>query len=193
MGFRVLKELLIAGLGNPGLVYARTRHNIGALFVQALCIENQASFKKNSQFNAKVTSFSLASLKIHCLISLDFMNHSGHAIQTFMHYYRFSTRQLLVVQDELDLPPGTFRFKTGGGHAGHNGVRDVIQQLHSNDFHRLRLGIGHPAGSMEVSDYVLSTPTPLESSQLRQSIEDAQLALLHWLKNNFNAENKNGF
>lgn len=185
----MFKEVLIAGLGNPGPAYAKTRHNAGALFVQALCADQQATFKKKSQFNSLLSTFNLGDFKIHCLISLDFMNHSGRAIQAFMHYYGFSTTQLLIVQDELDLAPSIFRFKTGGGHAGHNGLRDVIQKLQSNDFHRLRLGIGHPAGRMDVSDYVLSLPSPLESSQLHQSIQAAQLELPHWLKNNLEKNN----
>ena len=177
--------LLIAGLGNPGSQYARTRHNAGAWFVQALCEAQQLTLSHKSNFKAHIAQGSLNTLPCHCVISQDFMNHSGQVIAPIAKYYRIPVENILIVHDELDLPPGSFRFKSGGGHAGHNGVRDLIEHLQNPAFHRLRIGIGHPGKaidrSIDVSDYVLRIPPSEEESLIRKAIQQALEQLPQWL------------
>ena len=177
--------LLVAGLGNPGSRYARTRHNAGAWFVEALCDKLSLTLGTQSRFKALVAQGTLHHVPCHFLITQDFMNHSGQTIAPIAHYYRIPPAQILIVHDELDLPPGTFRFKSGGGHAGHNGLRDLIQHLGSPDFQRLRLGIGHPGKAAErqldVSEYVLAVPPATEAQSIHEAIRTAMDQLPQWL------------
>ncbi len=176
--------ILIAGLANPGLRYSRTRHNAGAWLVQALCEDQHLNLRPQSTFKALVASGSLGTLPCYCVISQDYMNHSGQIIAPIAKYYRIPPTHLLIVHDELDLPPGSFRFKNGGGHAGHNGVRNLIEHLQSPAFHRLRLGIGHPAKedrNLDVSDYVLAIPPAQEEHLIREAIGQALAQLPEWL------------
>lgn len=176
---------LIAGLGNPGSQYARTRHNAGAWFVQALCEAQQITLSPKSSFKAHVAQGTLNTLPCHFVMPQDFMNHSGQVIAPIAKYYRIPVENILIVHDELDLPPGSFRFKSGGGHAGHNGVRDLIEHLQNPAFHRLRIGIGHPGKSIDrnidVSDYVLAIPPAEEEALIRKAIFDALEQLPQWL------------
>ncbi len=176
--------LLIVGLGNPGLRYAKTRHNAGAWLVQALCESQSLTLRPHATFKALMAQGSIGTLPCHYVISQDYMNHSGQIIAPIAKYYRIPPTHLLVVHDELDLPPGAFRFKSGGGHAGHNGVRDLIEYLQSPAFHRLRIGIGHPGKedrNLDVSDYVLAIPPTEEVHLIREAMGQAMDQLPEWL------------
>ena len=120
----------------------------------------------------------LVRLELHgrsCILAMPttFMNHSGQAVRAIMDYYQVATSNLLVAYDDLDLPPGTARLKKGGGHGGHNGIRDIFRHLPEQDFLRLRIGIGHPGIREQVTDYVLSRPSAPEELVIRQSIAEA--------------------
>ncbi len=177
--------ILIAGLANPGTRYARTRHNAGAWFVQALCQSQGLSLRLQSTFKALMVQGTLHTLPCQFVIPQDFMNHSGQTIAPIATYYRIPPSNILIVHDELDLPPGSFRFKSAGGHAGHNGVRDLIEHLQNPAFHRLRIGIGHPGKTtdhpIDVSDYVLGVPPAIEEILIQKAIQEAMDQLPEWL------------
>ncbi len=163
---------LIVGLGNPGPRYADTRHNAGFWFVEHLAREENATFHREAKFHGEVCRLSRHACRL--LKPETFMNRSGQAAISLMNFYRIPLSQVLVVHDELDLPPGTARLKRGGGHGGHNGLRDLIRHLGSGDFMRLRLGIGHPGHKDQVVDYVLHPP----SREDAQAIQEAMSAAL---------------
>jgi PTH1 family peptidyl-tRNA hydrolase len=158
----------IIGLGNPGTQYAQTRHNVGFWFVDRLAEQQRASFKTESKFHGQ-----LAKISNYWLFkSNTYMNESGRAVMAFAQFYRLTPSQLLVIHDDLDLPVGTARLKTGGGHGGHNGLRDISQQM-GNEFHRLRLGIGHPGNKNQVANYVLKNPSADDQIAILQAIDQA--------------------
>jgi PTH1 family peptidyl-tRNA hydrolase len=146
---------LIVGLGNPGPKYAETRHNAGFWFLDALLHEAGATLRQQSRLQAETARAEVAGAE--CLLArpTTFMNHSGQAVQAVAAYYKVPAERVLVAYDELDLPPGVARLKAGGGHGGHNGLRDVCRHLGTHDFLRLRLGIGHPGHKDAVTGYVL--------------------------------------
>lgn len=164
---------LIVGLGNPGASYADTRHNVGAWFVEAFCQKNRIQLKNDAKFNARLGQFGSGGREVRIFISNTFMNHSGRAVGSIAQYFQIPVETILVAHDDLDLPPGTARFKTGGGHGGHNGLRDIIHHLNSREFHRLRIGIGHPGNKDEVVDYVLHRPNQEDEKKIRESIDDS--------------------
>lgn len=162
---------LIIGLQNPGANYEHTRHNVGGWFAKALARTYHCSFKADKKMQADI-----ADLKHEngpCLIVLPhtFMNLSGQPTRAISHFYKFSPEEILVAHDELDLPAGCARIKTGGGHGGHNGLRDIISQLGSADFHRLRFGIGHPGHKDLVHQFVLSKPSGHDKQQIDEAID----------------------
>ncbi|KTD23811.1 peptidyl-tRNA hydrolase, PTH1 family [Legionella lansingensis] len=160
---------LIIGLRNPGSAYEHTRHNAGGWFVQALAQRHGAAFKVDKKFHAELANFEIKGLPCKALLPLTFMNHSGLPAREVSQFYHIDAHEILVVHDELDLPTGRIKIKTGGGHGGHNGLRDLINHLGNSDFHRLRIGIGHPGHKDMVLNYVLGKP----SAQDRQLIFDA--------------------
>jgi len=160
---------LIAGLGNPGADYAATRHNAGFWFVDALAAAHGASLRAEAKFHGELGRAAVGGRDVWLLKPTTFMNHSGQAVAAVARYYKLAPEQILVAHDDLDLPVGTARLKRGGGHGGHNGLRDVINHLGSRDFLRLRLGIHHPGDSKAVVDYVLGRPSAAD----REAIEDA--------------------
>jgi PTH1 family peptidyl-tRNA hydrolase len=162
---------LIVGLGNPGLQYENTRHNVGAVFVSKLAVQYDATWHLEAKFKAEVTSFSYGTDKIWLLLPTTYMNLSGEAVQAFATFYRIPSHEILVVHDELDLLPGIVRFKFGGGSAGHNGLKSIVQHLGTQDFYRLRLGIGHPGDRDQVADYVLQRPTAAEKIEISSAID----------------------
>lgn len=168
---------LIVGLGNPGSQYANTRHNAGVWFIDALCARHRLTLKNEPKFNARVAQWILNGKECRLLIPNTFMNHSGQAVGAITQYYQIPTQTILVAHDELDIPAGTARFKTGGGHGGHNGLRDIIHHLKSPEFHRLRLGIGHPGNKDDVVDYVLKDPSKDDAQKIRAVIEETLLML----------------
>ena len=146
---------LIAGLGNPGREYERTRHNAGFWWVDAIAGRKRAHWSKESKFAGFTTRLSESGHEFWLLKPATYMNESGRSLAAFMRFYRIEPAELLVVHDELDLPPGTVKLKKGGGTGGHNGLTDIVECLGTKDFWRLRIGIGHPGHKDMVADYVL--------------------------------------
>ena len=166
--------LLIVGLGNPGNRYAETRHNAGLNFVQQAASDIGATFHFESKFEGSIANARVDSNEIRLYTPGTFMNDSGRAVAKVVRFYKVPVEQLLVAHDELDLPPGTVRLKRGGGHGGHNGLRDIFPHLGSRDFLRLRIGIGHPGSQDQVVDYVLHKPSKEDANLIQQSIATAR-------------------
>jgi len=164
---------LIVGLGNPGPKYEQTRHNVGFVFVDELARSKGASFKLENKFHGDVCKLSLAGHDIWLLKPNTFMNLSGKSVAALARFYKIAPESMLVVHDELDIPPGQLRLKQGGGHGGHNGLRDMITQLVSKEFIRLRVGIGHPGQSRDVSNYVLGKAPRDEQIEIDAAIDEA--------------------
>ena len=164
---------LIVGLGNPGPKYEQTRHNVGFVFVDELARSKGASFKLENKFHGDVCKLSLAGHDIWLLKPNTFMNLSGKSVAALARFYKIAPESMLVVHDELDIPPGQLRLKQGGGHGGHNGLRDMITQLVSKEFIRLRVGIGHPGQSRDVSNYVLDKASRDEQIEIDAAIDEA--------------------
>ncbi|ROR34808.1 aminoacyl-tRNA hydrolase [Inmirania thermothiophila] len=160
---------LVVGLGNPGPRYEDTRHNAGAWFVEALARAHGVALREEARFRARVGRGVIAGADLRLAVPTTYMNHSGEAVAALARFFRIPPEAILVAHDDLDLPPGTARLKQGGGHGGHNGLRDIIARLGSPAFRRLRLGIGHPGHRDEVVAYVLRRPPPEE----RRAIEEA--------------------
>lgn len=161
---------LIVGLCNPGSAYEKTRHNAGEWFIHALAEHHNVSFKLEKKFFGHVASIE----NIIILLPNTFMNLSGQAVQAVMNFYKFSAENILVVHDELDLPPGIAKLKVnGGGHGGHNGLRDIINRLGTKSFQRLRIGIGHPGHKDLVLNYVLGKPSNSDKLSILNAIDRA--------------------
>ncbi len=164
---------LIFGLGNPGPGYAETRHNAGFWFLDRLAELQGAGFKTQSRLHSEIVRVILHGKECILAKPMTFMNHSGQAVRAVMDYYKVSAHELLVAYDELDLPPGVVRLKQGGGHGGHNGLRDIFRHTVDHDFLRLRIGIGHPGSKDAVTAYVLGRATASQERLMRDSISDA--------------------
>lgn len=165
---------LIVGLANPGPQYADTRHNAGAWFVERLAQQLGVALVADSKSFGLLARCSVAGQDVRLLIPTTFMNRSGQAIGTVAGFYKISPAEILVAHDELDLLPGQIRLKTGGGHGGHNGLRDTIACLgNQNTFHRLRIGIGHPGDKSQVSNFVLGKAPGVESALTDLAIDEA--------------------
>lgn len=164
---------LIVGLGNPGAEYDRTRHNAGFWLVDELCWRYKGSWRTEGKFQGDVARVDIDGQDIWLLKPMTYMNLSGQAVLALAHFYKILPDQILVVHDELDLPPGAARFKQGGGHGGHNGLKDIAARLSSPAFWRLRLGIGHPGDRNEVANFVLKKPRAEEQQALDEAIEQA--------------------
>ena len=187
--------ILIVGLGNPGPKYAQTRHNAGFWFLDALLehIDSEgvdAGLRSQSRMSAEICR-----TRVHgrdCIFAKPtvFMNHSGLAVRTLVDYYRVSEENLLIAYDDLDLPPGTVRLKMGGGHGGHNGMRDIFRHLDRTDFMRLRIGIGHPGFKDAVTGYVLSRAPAEQEKSIMHSIGDAIAVMPDLLKGNVSKATK---
>lgn len=168
---------VIAGLGNPGQKYSETRHNAGFWFLDELARCNGIAFREQARFKSETARIELFGQDCLLLKPTTFMNHSGQAIHAALGYFEVPSSQLLVAYDELDLPAGTARLKFGGGHGGHNGLRDIFQHWPDREFLRVRIGIGHPGVKSEVTDYVLGRPTPGEEKRIRGAISEVISAL----------------
>jgi PTH1 family peptidyl-tRNA hydrolase len=160
---------IIVGLGNPGPEHQLTRHNAGFWFVDALVRAQGAQFRSHSRYHGEVCRVTLEGRELVLLKPHTYMNRSGLAVRALLDYIKAPVGELLVVHDELDLPPGTARFKLGGGHGGHNGLRDTITHCGA-DFWRLRLGIGHPGDRSQVIDYVLQRASRADEDAIVSSI-----------------------
>lgn len=168
---------LIAGLGNPGTQYDQTRHNAGFWFVNEIARLYGGQFCLESKFNAEVCKLTVEGKAVWLMKPQTFMNRSGQPVRALAHFYKIPPEQILIAHDELDLEPGIARLKTGGGHGGHNGLRDLISQLGMKEFHRLRIGIGHPGHRDQVSDYVLGRPGKDDQIAIERAIDDATRVL----------------
>jgi PTH1 family peptidyl-tRNA hydrolase len=169
---------LIVGLGNPGSEYRGTRHNAGADFVEELARMSGVPLQDDAKFFGRTGQLTLAGHPLRLLIPTTFMNRSGKSVAAMAGFYKISPEQILIAHDELDIAPGTARFKRGGGHGGHNGLRDIVPALANNrDFYRLRIGIGHPGHASRVTGYVLGAPTAEERARIDASINEAIRAL----------------
>jgi len=166
----------IIGLGNPGEKYAHTRHNVGYRVVDGLAREAGERFRTEQKFLGAACQVSIANCGLRLLKPTTFMNESGQSVRRFMDFFKLEPDRLLVVHDELDLPPGTARLKMGGGHGGHNGLRDLVSHI-GRDFLRLRIGIGHPGQKHQVTNYVLRPPRPEELPAVEDSLLESRRAL----------------
>ncbi|MDY0136198.1 MAG: aminoacyl-tRNA hydrolase [Thiomicrospira sp.] len=176
---------LIVGLGNPGAQYEQTRHNAGFWFVEEIARQQGAVFRPEPKFFGDVTKINWQGQQAWLLKPTTFMNRSGQSIQALAKFYRLTPDQILVAHDELDLPVGAARLKTGGGHGGHNGLRDTIAALSTPQFHRLRLGIDHPGDRHQVVNYVLHSPAKAEREALDAAIDQAARVLIDILRGDF--------
>ena len=169
---------LIVGLGNPGATYDQTRHNAGQDWLVQLAKEEGISLTTEKRFFGDYGQGFVAGHKVHLLVPNTFMNLSGQAVQALCSFYKIDTENILVAHDELDLPPGTARLKLGGGHGGHNGLRDIISKRSGDkNFHRLRIGIGHPGNAKLVTNYVLKKAPLEERISLQNSMDKAIKAM----------------
>ncbi len=169
---------LIVGLGNPGREYEDTRHNAGALFVSELAKQQGSTLKPENKFYGLSSRIHLDGQDVRLLIPTTFMNRSGQAVAAISHFYKVAIEDILVAHDELDIEAGTARFKQGGGHGGHNGLRDIIAQCGNNkNFHRLRIGIGHPGSADRVTGHVLSKAPQAEHQKILDAIDESIRAL----------------
>lgn len=161
---------LIVGLGNPGPEHLLTRHNAGFWFIDLLARQYELVFRSETKFHSEVCRLSLSGHD--CLICkpTTFMNRSGQAVQSITNFYKIPLSEILVVHDEIDLETGVIRFKQGGGHGGHNGLRDIIEKTGGNEFNRLRIGVGHPGSSNEVINYVLGKASTDDQELIMQGI-----------------------
>ncbi|MDH3547878.1 MAG: aminoacyl-tRNA hydrolase [Gammaproteobacteria bacterium] len=180
---------IIAGLGNPEDRYKRTLHNAGFWFVDALARKYGGSFKYEKKFDAESCRVKLHGEDVWLVKPQSYMNHSGQPIRGLLDYYRLSVTELLVAHDEIDLPPGTVRLKEGGGHGGHNGLRDIVRQCGA-DFLRLRLGVGHPGDKDEVTNYVLKRASSDVEAAIEGNIDDAMVVMPELVDGDINAAMK---
>jgi len=167
---------IIAGLGNPGPEHLLTRHNVGFWFVDALAARLGGRFRSHNRFHGEICRVPLHGEEVTLLKPSTYMNHSGLAIRALTDYLKVTPAQTLVVHDELDLPVGEARFKLGGGHGGHNGLRDTTTHIGA-DFWRLRIGIGHPGDKSQVIDYVLHRAPKADEEKILAAIASALDAL----------------
>lgn len=167
---------IIVGLGNPGPEHLLTRHNVGFWFVDALAAKSGGKFRSHARFQGDICRLQLCGAEITLLKPMTYMNRSGLAIRSLCDYVKVPPGEMLVVHDELDLPVGEARFKLGGGHGGHNGLRDTITHV-GQDFWRLRLGIGHPGDKSQVIDYVLNRAPREEEERILEGVGKALDAL----------------
>ena len=165
---------LIVGLGNPGREYESTRHNVGFRWVDELARLHKMSFKNESRFHGVAARGQFHGHDVLLLKPQTFMNASGRSVASLAQFHKIALEEILVVHDELDLPPGVARLKFGGGHGGHNGLKDIIAHFGSKEFWRLRLGIGHPGDRDEVTNYVLNDPRKEERELILGAMSKAQ-------------------
>ena len=168
---------LLVGLGNPGPEYEATRHNAGFWWVDAAARKLGATLTPQRSYFGLAARANASTGTVWLLQPMTYMNLSGKAVAALARFYKIAPQEILVVHDELDLLPGQAKIKLGGGHAGHNGLRDIHAQLGSADYWRLRLGIGHPGVKAEVVDYVLRKPAPEQRELIEQTIARSVEAL----------------
>lgn len=165
---------LIVGLGNPGPQYDSNRHNAGVIYLHHLAKGYSGSLRGESKFFGEFGSINIAGADVKLLFPTTYMNHSGKSVAAVCNFFKIEPENMLVAYDEIDFEVGVTRFKHGGGHGGHNGIRDIINALGGKkDFYRLRIGVGHPGHKSMVANYVLSDPSRSEADLIMSNIEDA--------------------
>lgn len=185
---------LIVGLGNPGEQYTKTRHNAGFWLLDALAKRYGAHFSLEKKFQAACAKVAIKHHSVYLAKPQTFMNASGRSVAALANFYHLAADEILVVHDELAIPEGALRLKFGGGHAGHNGLRDIISALGSKDFYRLRMGIDHPGNAKAVVNYVLSSPSkeallqfdekmPRALEAVERLVDEGSERATHWLHN----------
>ena len=167
----------IAGLGNPGPRYAETRHNAGFWFLEEVARLSEAKLRLNGKLQSRVARVLLHGRECVLVQPDTFMNESGPAIRAVTDYFQIPARNLLIAYDELDLPAGVVRLKVGGGHGGHNGLRDVFRHTEDHGFLRLRFGIGHPGSKEAVLNHVLGRPSSADEELIRKAVARAVAVL----------------
>ena len=180
---------IIAGLGNPEERYERTLHNAGFWFVDALARKYGGRFRYEKKFDADYCRINLHGEDAWLVKPQSYMNNSGQPIRGLLDYYRLRVTELLVAHDEIDLPPGTVRLKEGGGHGGHNGLRDIVRHCGA-EFVRLRLGVGHPGEKDMVTNYVLKRGSSDVEAAIERNIDDAMLVMPELVDGDINAAMK---
>jgi peptidyl-tRNA hydrolase, PTH1 family len=175
---------LLVGLGNPGNEYTQTRHNVGFWWIDKLAHQHKLDLKVDKAFHGGVARWNHQGQTVWLLEPNTFMNRSGLAVAALSRFYKIAPADILVIHDELDLPPGEVKFKQGGGHAGHNGLRSIHEELGTPDYWRLRVGIGHPGIKSEVVHWVLKKPAPVDFSLIETGIDRSLDALPFVLASN---------
>ncbi|RUO59473.1 aminoacyl-tRNA hydrolase [Pseudidiomarina insulisalsae] len=164
---------LLVGLGNPGPEYSQTRHNAGFWLVEEFARRHALTLQPETKFFGHTARLQKGAWDLRLLEPMTFMNKSGKAVAALANFFKIAPNEILVAYDELDLPPGVAKFKTGGGSGGHNGIKDMIAALGSPDFHRLRIGIGHPGHKSKVTGYVLGKAPAAEQHMMDDTIAQA--------------------
>lgn len=179
---------LLVGLGNIGETYTSTRHNLGWMAVSAYMKAHQSEvFQQKARLHANVATARVGEQTVVAALPTTYMNASGRAVQALSQFYQLRPEEILVVQDELDLPVGTMRFTLGGGAGGHNGIRSIQEHLPETLLPRLRLGIGHPTTPQPVEQYVLERFSSLETPLIEQVLSQSILAIDTWLNEGIDA------
>ena len=181
---------LVAGLGNPGAKYEQTRHNAGFWFVDEVARQCSTQFRYESKYKSEVARCTLAGKEFRLQKPMDFMNRSGMPVASLAGFYRIPRSGVLIVHDDLDLPVGTVKLKKGGGHGGHNGLRDLIPHLGGNDFLRLRIGIGHPGHRDDVVSYVLQAASRDDRMEIDRAVNETVKVLPDIIAGNIDAAMK---
>ncbi len=176
---------LLVGLGNVGREYEATRHNAGFWWIDQVCAQTASRLNLESKFFGLAGKLQKTDSDVWLLKPNTFMNASGRAVGALAKFYKITPEQILVIHDELDLPIGTAKLKLGGGHGGHNGLKDINAQLGSPNYWRLRLGIGHPGDRNAVVNYVLNAPSRDEMQAINQSIDQSCQLLQQLVQGNF--------
>ena len=178
---------LFVGLGNPGADYEHTRHNAGFWWIDALARELKLAPTLDRSYQAQLARTSIGGHPVWLVKPLAFMNLSGRSVASLARFYKIEPDQILVAHDDLDIVPGHVKLKLGGSHAGHNGLRDIHEQLGSPDYWRLRLGIGHPGDKSEVVNWVLKKPSAEHRLAIDACIARALSALPQFLTGDMQA------
>mgnify|MGYP000055951095 FL=1 len=172
---------LIAGLGNPGPEYTKTRHNAGVWFVEELAQRNNISLRPEKKYSGLYGKGLIGGELVHLLIPTTFMNRSGQSVAPLANFFRITVDEILIAHDELDMLPGTVKIKQGGGHGGHNGLKDIIARMANNkEFYRLRIGIGHPGHRDKVTGHVLGKAPQNEQHLIDDAIDEASRCFDIW-------------
>ncbi len=176
---------LIVGLGNPGPDYEQTRHNAGFWFIDRIAHQYGGRPKLESRYHGQLCRVNAEGHDLRLLKPTTFMNRSGQAVAALANYFKITPAEILVAHDELDIPCGSCRLKKGGGHGGHNGLRDIINALGTRDFYRLRIGIDHPGDAKKVVNYVLNRPSKSDMDAIEASLIDANHSISDILSGEF--------